>query len=350
MSLLQLNNAVNLAVQMANDNRYYYVQPAVPPYGWDCSSFVIHCFESAGVSCHGASYTGDMLQKMTIDNTFTALTFDLNNAQYGDIFLRHTSGNDGHTCIYLGNNQIVHAANSSLGIIVGNYYANNYQNILRLTDQLPTQYSWHAKTTGPYDKTDIEAQENAALIYQTLSAYGWTISAVSGLLGNIGYESSYNPWRWQNDVVISSTDSYNIDISTAHGYGLVQFTPASKYVWNMSAQSMQNFSPNFSDVTGTPEDGRAQCEFINGYADYYSTTAWPQTYAEFKGWTGSPEDAASIWIHNYERPGSYATEPGRRQLARWWYDYLGGLIPPQPTVKRPGLPIWLLNKIVRKEF
>ena len=350
MSLVQIENTINLAVSMANDNTYYYVSPSVPPYGWDCSGFVLHCFETSGVDIHGATYTGDMLQKLTIDNTFTAITFDLSIAQRGDIFLVHDPANNKeHTVIYLGNNQIVHAANSSIGIVVASYYANSYQYILRLTNQLPYNYQWHAKRTGYYNKEDIEAQENAIMIYSTLAAYGWTLQAVCGMLGNIAYESAYNPWRWEGDVVISSTDSYNISVATNHGYGLVQFTPASKYVWNSAAQSMQNFSPNYSDIPGTPEDGRAQCEYINSYADYYPTTTWPQSYSDFKAWTGSAEDAASIWIHNYERPQSYSTENNRRTTAAWWYNFLGGITPPQPT-RKTKLPIWLIMKIVRKDF
>lgn len=349
MSLVQVESAISWAVAVANDPQYYYVSPAQPPYGWDCSSFVIQAYRQAGVDVHQASDTSDMISELTRDNVFTNLTFDLSIAQRGDIFMWDGTGTQGHACIYLGNNQIVHAANSTTGIVVATYYPNNYTNILRLTNQTPTSYSWHAKPTGYYDRSSTEAQENAVLIYQTLSAYGWTIEAVAGFLGNVGFESAYNPWRWESDVVIASTDSYNIDVSRSHGYGLCQFTPASKYVWNTAAQSMQNFSPNYSDVSGTPEDGRAQCEFIDQFADYQSTSTWPQTYQQFKQWTGSPEDAASIWIHNYERPASYQTESSRRSEARFWYDFLGGINPP-PTRTKRHLPIWLIYKIVRKEF
>lgn len=349
MSQLQLDRAINWALSIGNDNRYYYAQPSQLPFGMDCSTFVIEAFNYANVPTHGASYTGNMEQCFTQNNTFTSINFDYSQAQRGDVFLKHISGNIGHACIYLGSGQIVHAANSSSGILVANYYENGYQKILRLTDQTSTSYSWHAKSTGGYLKEDVEAQENAILIYSELSSYGWTLSAVSGFLGSVGAESGYNPWRWESDVVIASTDSYNISVATNHGYGLVQFTPASKYVWDGYAQSLNNFSPNYSDQTGTPEDGRAQCEFLNSNADYYSTSAYPQSYAEFKAWTGTPEEAASIWLHNYER-GGYNTEQDRRNLARWWYDFLGGITPPTPSYHRKALPIWLINKIVRKEF
>lgn len=348
MSQLQLDSAISWAVAIANDNRYYYQTPPNPPFGMDCSYFVIHAFDQAGVDTHGATYTGDMLQCFTTNNTFTAIPFDLSVAQRGDVFLRHTSGSDGHTCIYLGNNEIVHAANSQRGIYVGSYYPNGYQYILRLTDQTPTSYSWHAQATGGYLKESVEAQENAILIYGFLTSLGWTLEAVCGLLGSIGSESGYNPWRWESDIVIASTDSYNISVSTSHGYGLVQFTPASKYVWNSAAQSMTHFSPNYSDVSGTPEDGEAQINFLDQFADYIPTTRYPQTYQEYKAFTGTPEEAASIWLYNYER-GGYPTENTRREVARWWFTFLGGIIPPTPTRSKRRLPVWLIYKTIRKE-
>lgn len=351
MSLLQLNNAINWAIQIANDPRYYYHMPPIPPYGYDCSSFVIDAFRQAGVPVYSAIDTTNMISEMTTNNTFTNIAFvDINNCQRGDILLKPYAGAAGHTCIYLGNGQIVHAANSSTGIVVANYYNNGYTDILRLTDQLPGSWTWHAKPTGEYQKEDIEAQENAALIYEQLSQYSWTMAAVAGFLANVGFEGVYNPWRWEHDIVISSTDSYNIDVSRSHGYGLTQFTPASKYVWDSNAQQMSGFSPNYSDIAGTPQDGRAQIEFINSYADYLPTTSHPQTYQEFKQWQGAPEDAASIWLHNYERPQVYTTETDRRTLARWWFDFLGGITPPTPTRRRSKLPIWLIMKITRKEL
>lgn len=349
MSLLQVESALSWAVSIANDDNYYYAQPSVLPYGMDCSTFCIKAYDQAGVDTHSASYTGDMESELIRDNVFISITFDYSSARRGDIFLKHISGSNGHCCLYLGNGQIVHAANSASGILVANYYENGYQKILRLTNQVPTSASWHAKQTGEYAESSSEAQENAIKIFETLSGYGWTLEAVSGFLGNLGRESGYNPWRWEGDVVISATDDYNITESRIHGYGLVQFTPAGKYVRDTNAQAMLNFSPNFSDVSGTPEDGRAQCEFINSYADYYPTSSYPQTYNEFKAWTGSPEDAASIWIHNYERPLSYDTEGTRRATARRWFEFLGGYTPP-PQRRSSKLPIWLLNKIIRKEL
>lgn len=345
----QIENAIAWAINVANDPDYYYSLPPNPPYGLDCSSFVIRAFElGAGVNCHGATDTSNMISCMTQNNTFSNFAFNINSAIRGDVFLWDGSGTAGHTCIYLGNNQIVHAANSTAGILVAPYDPNTpFTDILRLNEGPTPPAQWHVKSTGGYIRTSQDAIDNALMIYSILYGLGWTLNAVCGLIGNFEHESALNPWRWQDDIVLSSQDSYNIDVSTAHGYGLGQFTPAGKYAHDPNAQSLQGFGVNYSDVAGSRNDGTAQLNFINLYADYLPTSTWPQTYSDFKVWNGSPEDAASIWLHNYERPASYSTENDRRSSARYWFDLLGGYIPPTPKRKQ-GLPPWFINMITRR--
>ena len=67
--------------------------------------------------------------------------------------------------------------------------------------------------------TQGEMESNAKEIYTYLSDKGWTINAISGLLGNMQRESTINPGLWQS----LKEGNYS------GGYGLVQWTPASKY-------------------------------------------------------------------------------------------------------------------------
>lgn len=67
--------------------------------------------------------------------------------------------------------------------------------------------------------TQGEMESNAKEIYIYLSDKGWTINAISGLLGNMQRESTINPGLWQS----LKEGNYS------GGYGLVQWTPATKY-------------------------------------------------------------------------------------------------------------------------
>lgn len=193
---------------------------------------------------------------------------------------------------------------------------------------------WHAKLTGAYAETSQEAYDNCVEVWNVLGSLGWTLNAVCGVLGNQNWESGYNPWRWQYDQVLSTNDQYIIEHDRNHGYGLFQFTPAGKYIYDSNAQAYPEYAPNFSNQAGQPTDGIAQLKFVNTYADYYSTSAYPLSYSDFKASTQLPEYLASAWLYNYERPEDpSATESDRQASARYWYQVLQGLppVPPTPT-------------------
>ena len=186
---------------------------------------------------------------------------------------------------------------------------------------------WYAKKYGAYSRDSAEAKANAEEIYTVLAGQGWTVNAVSALLGNFGYEGGYNPWRWESDDVLNYGDPA-IGTSYSHGYGLAQFTPAGKYIDDSRAQAFPGYGPNYNDQQGSLTDGNAQILFIDGYADYYSTSAYPLSYSEFKRSSETPEYLAAAWVYNYERPADpTATIAGRQQEARYWFDYLGGVTP-----------------------
>lgn len=196
--------------------------------------------------------------------------------------------------------------------------------------------TWYAKTYNAYSRDSTEAIANANEIYAILYNRGWTLNAVCGLLGNVGYESGYNPWRWQSDNVQPTGNSPWTNI----GYGLTQFTPAGKYINDDNAKNQPGYSPNFSNKAGSVYDGQAQITFINEYADYYPSEYSSLSYADYKKSTESPATLAKIWLHNYERPGDAGTsvENDRAQEAEYWYTVLSGEEPPPepPTPPGPG--------------
>lgn len=205
---------------------------------------------------------------------------------------------------------------------------------------------WHNKTIDGYSRDSTEAIDNAKMIYSILSGLGWTLNAVCGVLGNMGYESNYNPWRWQGDDILSSGDSPWND----HGYGLVQFTntiingtQVTKYLSNGS--SYTGYGPAFSDTTPSSLEGQAQMNYLNSEADYYSRTAWPLTYSQYKISTLSPEYLAKTWLHNYERPSNAGTtvENNRASEARYWWNTLSGTSPEEPTTGEYSVSILIVG-------
>ena len=67
--------------------------------------------------------------------------------------------------------------------------------------------------------TQAQQQNNAREIWGFFQAQGWTLEAVSGMLGNMEVESFINPGQWEQQFPIYG----------AGGFGLVQWTPWSKF-------------------------------------------------------------------------------------------------------------------------
>lgn len=330
-----IEDCLTLAVTMANDPDYYYVTPPNPPYGWDCSSFVIHCWESgAGVSCHGATYTGDMEQCMTIDNTFLSMTFDYSIAIRGDVFLIHDpQQGEEHTCFYLGNGQICHAKGRDYGILVENYNGRQFQKILRLNVGSLAYWDFqYAKQCWDYVNGILHNE------------YG-----TAALLGNLYAESNICPFREQGDYIPPYNASWQLtEYFRTHtkndfvyydgntGYSLPQWTTYSR-------------RSNYWDYCGASliGDGQKSIEFlmIELQSDYSSVFNMLCNCSSIE--QGS--DYVLRWycapLHWWEK-----VQERRNYSSMCYNDFSGSPpIPPVP-VRRKGLPIWLINKIIRKEF
>lgn len=166
-----------------------------------------------------------------------------------------------------------------------------------------------------------EMKVNARYIHYVLnSLFGWTTNSIAAMLGNMQAESTINPGRWQSDIVGN----------TSGGYGLVQWTPATKYF---------DLVPEFI-VPGDPShiDNNIDMivfEMTNGL-QWISTTEYPLTYAEFVWSEESPEYLAKAFLLNYERPAdqSESVQEYRASLGRSWYTYLTSGEFPEPVVKK----------------
>lgn len=200
--------------------------------------------------------------------------------------------------------------------------------------------AWQAKTTGGYTTGSAESIANAVAIYQELTALGFGYNAICAILGNIGYESGYNPWRWQmvggSDYVVSTWETYYINNQTGHAYGLLQFDPAGRYINNATAQGYPQYGPNFADQPGLATDGSAQlkwmdavdCQPYPGNGAYIPTSSYPLSYSAFKTSTSGVSYLTAAWEYNYER-GTWNNL--RDTYAQYWFNnlinYIGNTIP-----------------------
>lgn len=193
--------------------------------------------------------------------------------------------------------------------------------------------------TGNFALDESQMQNNAKIIYSYLQPKGWTLNSIAGILGNMETESYINPGIWQD------LKPYKL------GYGLVQWTPYTKY---------SEWAGTGWENNGNKELDRIIWEFDNGQ-QYYKTTAYPLTASQFKTSTNSPEYLAYAFLYNYERPAD-KNQPQRKTDARKWYDYLSTVDPnnpdnppvppPDPPVPDPEpipyyIPVWLLFKFRR---
>ena len=118
----KIQDAIDLAVRIADDPSHGYDQNSRWGSDFDCSSFLIYVWESVGVPVrtNGATYTGNMRE------VFTRCGFVLANVDAddlstgsglvpGDILLNDAS----HTAMYIGNGRIVQASSNEFGGVVG---------------------------------------------------------------------------------------------------------------------------------------------------------------------------------------------------------------------------------------
>lgn len=149
--------------------------------------------------------------------------------------------------------------------------------------------------------TTNQMKTNATYINKYLSNEGWSKNAIAGLLGNMQAESSINPGRWQSEDVGN----------TSLGYGLVQWTPATKYI-NWCSGDPSEMDNNLSRII---------YELNNGI-QWIATSEYNFSFKDFSKSNESAEYLASAFLKCYERAG-VEVEQTRRNNASEWYEYLG---------------------------
>lgn len=151
--------------------------------------------------------------------------------------------------------------------------------------------------------TTGEMTGNAQEIVNIWGSQGWTKNALCAILGNMVRESSINPGRWQSDIVGNMSG----------GFGLVQWTPATKYI-------------NWATERGYPRTEPAgQLEWINNYSQSYGqwipTSSYNISWEEFKTSNESIDWLTYAFEKNFEKAGVPAMED-RLKWAHYWDEHL----------------------------
>ena len=155
---------------------------------------------------------------------------------------------------------------------------------------------WYAKNDY---LTQKEMEWNAKNVTVLMAMAGMSGEAIAALLANMQAESGVNPGVWENhDPFVG-------------GYGLVQWTPYTKYSewWGSGWEN-----------NGDAEIKRIIYEFKNEL-QWISTSDYPETFKEF--WTSrdDPRYLAQVFVWNYERPKD-TDQSKRSEYAEYWYENL----------------------------
>jgi len=141
-----IESATSWAIGIAKDQSHGYSQQNRWGPNYDCSSLVISAYKHAGVPIDTTvvNYTGNLqnLKKYGFQDVTSKISLSSGSGlQRGDILWYHISGTNGHTAIYIGGGQIVHARGQSYGssktgdqgseIAVTSYYRGSWQHVYR---------------------------------------------------------------------------------------------------------------------------------------------------------------------------------------------------------------------------
>lgn len=152
--------------------------------------------------------------------------------------------------------------------------------------------------------SESESLNNAQMVANHFKGSDWSNEAISALCGNMRHESSINPDMYE----------YGYAWGDDRGYGLVQWTPRSKY-WNWATAN------NLDPRSGDSQLARIDYEVENNIQWIPTSEFGGMTFAEFRtnagSWSVDYLTEAFTWC--YERPNRNAGEESmtaRKAFAR----------------------------------
>lgn len=141
--------------------------------------------------------------------------------------------------------------------------------------------------------TETEKMHNAQLVANHFKGTDWTPESLAALCGNMAHESNINPQMYE----------FGYTWEDNRGYGLVQWTPRSKY-WDWAVAN------NLTPESGDSQLARIDFEVDNNIQWIATAEIDYMTFKEFrtnaKGWDVKRLTEAFTW--GYERPNRTAGE------------------------------------------
>lgn len=183
-----IDNAINFAVTIANDNSHGYDQIKRWGKDYDCSSLVISAYENAGVpvKANGATYTGNM-KSAFVKCGFKALLYyrgiDLIK---GDVLLNEQH----HTAMYIGSGQIVQASINEKGTATGGKTGDQTGREIAVSPFYEYSKGWQyvlRYDETPHEEIKTVNIEVRRLVYSDICA---EVSVVQTLLNALGYKGA----------------------------------------------------------------------------------------------------------------------------------------------------------------
>ena len=168
-----------------------------------------------------------------------------------------------------------------------------------------------------------ESLQNAQNVIDYFGGH-WSKGAIAALCGNMRHESSINPNMYE----------YGYDWNEDRGYGLVQWTPRSKY-WNWATGA------GLPQRDGDTQLARITHEILNGL-QWVATTQFPYSFKQFSQSNLPVAELTEMFMWCYENPNEsdgLASLPTRIEFALKVYNQLefGGQVPAYPV--NAGTPI-----------
>ena len=192
--------------------------------------------------------------------------------------------------------------------------------------------------------TSADQLQNAREIYGYFDREGWTLNAISGMLGNMNDESYINPAQWQMGHTIEDPS-----VPNDTGFGLVQWTPWYNYPvapfgsWSAGSSWRIDYIKQLDRIQYELEYD----ELHPNQGQWIKTAqAGNLSFKEFSESTATPADLAYYFFFGYERGVSWDSH--RQLAANYWYAELSNYGPLPPSGRR--LPIWLLFKLKERYY